>query len=334
MRVGLSLPHYGFSFPDGSPLTWDAVADAARRAEDLGFDSAWISDHFFLDLSRYGGDGLSGSVEAFTTLAALAQLTDRMRLGTLVTCAPFRHPAHVAKMATTIDLATGGRFDLGLGAGWYEGEFRAFGYPFPSTGERLAILEDTVRAVAALFAGGPVDLETPTVRLHRAFNHPVPAREGGPPLWIGGKGGPRVLRLVARHADGWNAVWRWTPDAHRERSADLRRIAEEEGRDPDGVRLSVGLYTVMGEDARDLEARWRRLQRWAPGASLDGMTPQAFATDTLTGTPDACLDRLGSFAEHGVEEVIVAPASLPFAVSDWSTVELVAGSLIADAHRL
>lgn len=333
MRIGLSLPHYGFSFPDGS-LTWDAVADAARRAEALGFDSIWVSDHFFLDLSRYGGEGLSGSIEPFSALAALAPLTERIRLGTLVACAPFRHPAHVAKMATTIDIASGGRFDLGLGGGWYEQEFRAFGYPFPSPGERLGILEDTVRAVAALFSGGPVDVEAGSVRLRRAFNHPAPTRPGGPTLWIGGKGGPRLLRMVARHADGWNTVWRWRPDDHRERVRALRRMAEEEGRDPHSVRTSVGLYTVVGEDAGDLESRWRRLQDWAPGGSLDGVSTEAFAADTLTGTPETCLDRLASFAEHGVEEVIVSPAPLPFAAPDWSMVELVAGSLIPAAHRL
>jgi probable F420-dependent oxidoreductase len=333
MRIGLSLPHYGFSFPD-RPLAWDAVADAARRAEALGFDSLWVSDHFFLDLSRYGGQGLSGSIEPFTALAALAQMTERIRLGTLVACAPFRHPAHVAKMATAIDLASGGRFDLGLGGGWYEQEFRAFGYAFPTPGDRMGILEDTVRAVAALFSGGPVDLHAGFVQLRQAFNHPAPTRPAGPALWIGGKGGPRLLRMVARHGAGWNTVWRWRPDHHRERVQVLRRMAEAEGRDPDSVRLSVGLYTVVGEDARDLESRWRRFQQWAPGGAQDGVSAEAFATDTLTGTPRACLDRLASFAEHGVEEVIVAPAPLPFAVPDWSMVELIAGSMIPDAHRL
>src|SRR5438034_103453 len=117
MRVGIALPHYDFSFPDGEPLSWERFLDAALRAEALGFDSLWISDHLFLDLARYGGpDEELGSLEPFTTLAALAALTERVRLGTLVACAPFRHPAHVAKMATTIDLTSGGRFDLGLGA--------------------------------------------------------------------------------------------------------------------------------------------------------------------------------------------------------------------------
>src|SRR6058998_27828 len=150
MRIGLALPHYDFSFPDGKPLTWTRLVEAARRAERLGFDSVWISDHFFLDLERYGGSPEpQGSVEPFTALAGLTAVTERVRLGTLVACAPFRHPAIVAKMASAIDLQSGGRFDLGLGAGWYEREFEAFGYPFGTVGERFSMLEETVRAVAA-----------------------------------------------------------------------------------------------------------------------------------------------------------------------------------------
>src|SRR5437867_4715863 len=171
MRIGLALPHYDYSFPDGKPLSWDRLVEAAQRAEALGFDSVWISDHFFLDLERYGGSPEpSGTVEPFTALAALATATERVRLGTLVACAPFRHPAHVAKMASTIDLASGGRFDLGLGAGWYEAEFGAFGYEFGSTGERFAILEETVESVAALLGGGPVTYRGRHVQLVEAYN--------------------------------------------------------------------------------------------------------------------------------------------------------------------
>jgi probable F420-dependent oxidoreductase len=335
MRIGLALPHYDFSFPGGEPVTWDRLLEAALRAERLGFDSIWISDHFFLDLTRYGAPGrLAGSMEPFTSLAALATRTERVRLGTLVACAPFRHPGHVAKMATAIDLLSAGRLDLGLGAGWYGDEFEAFGYPYPPTGERFAYLEATVRAVAALFGPGPVDVEDHHVRLSGAYNHPGPVQPGGPPIWIGGKGGDRQLRLVARHASGWNTVWRWTAEAHLDRVERLRRICEQEGRDPGTVRLSVGLYTLVGEDERDVVARFRALQRWAPGGALDGELLDAYARETLTGTPEACLERLARFGKNGVEEVIVAPASLPFAVFDWSEVDLIAEALLPEAHRL
>ena len=335
MRMGLALPHYDFSFPDGKRLTWDGVVDAALRAERLGFDSIWISDHFFLDLERYGGHDIPlGSIEPFTALAALATLTERARLGTLVACAPFRHPAHVAKMATAIDLASGGRFDLGMGAGWYGREFEAFGYAFPATGERMTILEENVRAIAALFGGKPVDLEAGNTRLSGAYNLPKPVQEGGPPIWIGGKGGPRLLGLVASLAAGWNTVWRWTPEDYGEKVAQLRKICESVGRDPSTVRRSVGLFALVGEDDRDLVARYRALQRWAPGGALDGEMLEDYARGSLTGTPERCSEVMADFAGHGVEELIVSPGSLPFAVYDWSLVELIAEAVLPVAHTL
>ena len=335
MRVGLALPHYDFSFPDGRPVTWDGLLDAAQRAERLGFDSGWISDHFFLDLAKYGGtDAPAGSVEPFTAIAALAARTERLRLGTLVACAPFRHPAHVAKMATSIDLASGGRFDLGFGAGWYEPEFPAFGYPFGTLGERFAVLEESVAAVSALFHEGPVDFEGDRVQFSGAYNHPLPATPGGPPIWIGGKGGPRLLRLIARHAAGWNVVWKATPEWHAERATALRDACEREGRDPSTVRLSVGLYTLVGEDEADVARRYRALQAWAPGGALDETPLEEFARDTLTGTVQECVRRLSAFAESGVEEFIACAAPIPFAVHDWKSVDLIAERLIPEAHAL
>ena len=140
--------------PGSDGPTWPGLLDAARRAERLGFDSVWVSDHFFLDLQRYGGPAEPhGSIEAFTALAALATETERVRLGTLVACAPFRHPAIVAKMATAIDLMSGGRFDLGLGAGWYEREALGLGVPFPPLRERFERLEETLQIAHQMWSG-------------------------------------------------------------------------------------------------------------------------------------------------------------------------------------
>jgi probable F420-dependent oxidoreductase len=335
MRIGLALPHYDFSFPDPGPLTWPALLDAARRAERLGFDSLWISDHFFLDIARYGGPpGPHGTPEPFTALAALAAATERVRLGTLIACAPFRHPALVAKMATVIDLVSGGRFDLGLGSGWYQEEFEAFGYEFGSVGDRIAVLEETVQIAAGLFREGPFAFQGRHFRLSGAYGLPVPAQPGGPPIWVGGKGGPRLLRLTVRHAAGWNTVWKWTPEAYGERVVELERLAEENGRDPATVRRSVGLYALVGDDERDLDARFRALRAWAPGGALNDTSLEEFGRDTLTGTPERCLERLGAFRALGVEELVVSAASLPFAVYDWSMVELVAEALVPRAHEL
>jgi probable F420-dependent oxidoreductase len=336
MRIGLALPHYEGSFPGGAPLSWRNLADAAVRAERLGFDSVWVSDHFFLDLSRYGGEpgSLEGSVEPFTALAAIAAVTERVRMGTLVACAPFRHPAHLAKMATTIDLVSEGRFDLGLGAGWYEQEFASFGFEYGTVGSRFAYLEEAVEVVSALFGEGPVDHDGARFHLSGAFNRPRPAQAGGPPIWIGGKGGDRQLRLVARRAAGWNTVWRWTPADFAGRVARLHELCEAEGRDPSSVRASVGTYALVGEDRADLERRFGRFQAAMPGHALDGTDVEGFGSGAVVGTPEQVLETLAAFAQAGAEEFIAGAGPLPFNVADWSDVELFAESVIPRAHEL
>lgn len=333
MRIGLALPHYDFSSPDGAPVTWDRLAAAARRAEDLGFDSVWVSDHFFLSLARYGGpDRPYGAAEPLTSLAALATVTERVRLGTLVASTGFRHPATLAKSATTIDLLSGGRLDLGLGAGWYEDEYRAFGYDFGTTGERFEILEETLEVLDHLFRDGPASFDGKHFRLDDAYNRPSPAQRPHPPLWVGGKGGPRLRRLMARLADGWNTVWAWTPEDYGERVRALGQACEEAGRDM--IRRSVGLYTLVGEDEADLAARWKAWQAWTPGGALDGVRLEDWRRDKLAGTPQQVLERLAAFAEHGVEETIVGAGPLPFVVADDRMLDLLAEAILPAARGL
>jgi probable F420-dependent oxidoreductase len=336
MKVGLALPHYDFSFPDGGPASWERLAAAARRAEELGFDSVWISDHFFLSLERYGGGAeLFGSAEPLTALAGLATATERVRLGALVLCAGFRHPAILAKAATTIDLLSGGRLDLGMGAGWYEDEYRAFGYEFGTTGDRFEILEETVEVLVRLFGTDePSMWEGRHFRLQEAFNRPRPVQKGGPPLWIGGKGGPRLLRLVARKGYGWNTVWAVTDEDYAKRTRALDEASRRADRDPTSVKKSVGLYTLVGESPSDLEARFRALQRWTPGGFLDGVGLEDWSRDKLVGTPEQIVGRMSRFAGLGVEEVIVSAASVPFAIYDDSMLDLMAESVLPATRDL
>ncbi len=334
MRFGLALPHYGYSLPGGN-ITFERMAGVAGTAERLGFDSVWVSDHFFAWLGKYGGgDELHGAIEPMTALAGLAAVTSRVRIGSLVACAPFRHPAILAKTATAIDLYSGGRLELGVGAGWYAEEFDAFGYAFGTAGDRFSSLEETLQVLDRLLGGGPASYEGARVRLRDAFNHPRPAQRPRPPVWLGAKGGERALRLAARHADGWNTVWRWTPEAYSERARAAQRICEEEGRDPSTLRRSIGLYTLVGEDERDLVARFRALQRWTPGGALDAELLDAYMVDTLTGTPEQVLDRVRQFAALGVEEIVISPASLPFAVADPSMLPLFAEAVIGPGQAL
>jgi probable F420-dependent oxidoreductase len=323
MRFGLSLPQYGFSLPGGEPITFDAMATWARRAEAMGFDSVWVSDHLFYSFARYGmDDGYLSALEAMTSLAGVAAVTERVRLGTLVLCSPLRHPAMVAKMANTLDGISGGRLDLGVGAGWLEDEFTAFGYGFGTVGDRFAILEETLEVLEALRSGEPTTFDGPTVSLREARALPVSVQRPGIPVWVGGKGGPRLLGLAAAHAVGWNAVWRWSPEAYGERAAAAAKACERVGRDPASFRLSVGLYGLMGEDDAAAQAAFERGRAAMPGGAMDDETYESWRADTLSGTPEQVIERVRAFEAIGVEEIVLSPWVLPFAIHEPEQVDL------------
>ena len=336
MRVGLTLPHYDYSFGDGSgPISFSRVAEVAIDAERRGFDSVWMSDHFFATLERFGGDDTRyGALEPLTTLAGLAPLTQRLRLGTLVLSAPFRHPAVLAKSATAIDRLSGGRLELGLGAGWFEDEYRAFGYEFGSVGERFSFLEETLGYLGALFDGEPASFAGERFRLLDAFNHPRPLQEPRPPLLIGGKGGSRLLSLAARYADGWNAVWRWTPKNYTERAIVAQRALERAGRDPSSFRLSLGLFTIVGQDEADVRRRYELIAERLPKGVGEALSLETLRAECLAGTPDEIVERMTRFAELGVSELIVCPAPVWFAMSDASMVDLFSEAVLPQLHEL
>jgi alkanesulfonate monooxygenase SsuD/methylene tetrahydromethanopterin reductase-like flavin-dependent oxidoreductase (luciferase family) len=304
VRIGVALPHYDFSLPDGRAIDVEAIVEWARTIEALGFDSVWISDHLFLDLARYGGpaEPRYHTPEAMTVLAALARETQRVRLGALVLCAAFRNPVMLANEVATVDLASNGRFELGLGAGWHEAEFDMLGIPFGTPGERIAALDEYLQIVRPLLRGETVG----TAQIRPAPAHDVP-------IWVGAKGGPRMLRLIAERADGWNVVWRMEPDAYARRLSVLHDACTNVGRDPGEVHRSVGLITLIGRNAEDLAARLRAAQQWQPGIPLDR---EQLARECLVGTVDECIERIRAFEALGVEEIICSFAPLPFAISD------------------
>jgi probable F420-dependent oxidoreductase len=328
MRFGLALPQYGFSLPDAAPVDFDVAATWARRAEEMGFDSVWLSDHFFYTFTRYGGDPTPiAALEPMTALAGLAAVTSRVRLGALVLCAPFRHPALLAKMAVTIDRISGGRLDVGLGAGWLEEEFDAFGFPFGSAGDRFAALEEALAALAVLQADSRGTYEGARVTLRDARLLPAPVH-GRVPVWVGGKGGPRLLRLIARYADGWNVVWRVVPEEYARRVTSARDAFETAGRDPSTLRLSVGLYALVGTDEHRARALFERGRASFPGGAMDADTWESWRADTLSGSPDQVADRIGRLQDLGVEEIVVSPWVLPFAVHDPEIVDVFAQRVI------
>jgi len=232
-------------------MPWDELVRRVRLAEDLGFDGMWGFDHF----QPMYGEGPGETFEGMATLAALAGVTSRIRLGLLVTGVTYRHPSVLAAQAVTIDHASHGRLELALGAAWFDKEHRELGIPFPPTGERFDLLEDALEIVTRLFTGEVVSYEGKRVSLHDASLRPVPVQKPHPPIWIGGTGPTRTLPLAARFADVWHAFG--TPNSLREAGARLDTLAAEAGRDPASIMRAGSLSLDDLETARRHAAKWR-----------------------------------------------------------------------------
>ena len=229
---------------------WPELRDAVLRAEAAGFDDAWIDDHLLCD----EGDPGSDKLEAWTTLAALAAVTIRIRLGHLVGANTFRNPGLTAKMATTLDHVSGGRAILGLGAGWFEREHEAFGIKFgPWMGERIDRLAEAVPLVRRLLDGERVTHDGPHYRFHDAVCAPRPVQPHLPIL-LGGSGPKKTLPLVARSADLWNAYG--TPEQLAAADAILRAACEAAGRDEREIERTVTLNAVIRGDRAEAERAW------------------------------------------------------------------------------
>ena len=326
MRIGLALPQYDYSVPGESPLEWETIAEHARRAEALDFDSLWLSDHLFLDIAKYGGtDDHHGAFECLVTLAALARTVSKPRLGSLVICEAFRPATVLAKSLATLDRISGGRLDVGLGAGWYEPEYEAIGMPMPSPRVRLDRLAEAVEVVKRLLGGGPLTFEGQHHRAVGARN--LPPALGEPRVFVGGKG-DRLLRLVAEQADGWNTCWTWTIDDYRGRLDRLERECDKLGRDPATVWRSLGLYALCGEDEADLQRRFDRMRDLMPAGTVPDDL-DAWRVGRLVGTVEEVREQAAGWDGLGVETLILGAGPLPFSVTALDDVELLAHALIA-----
>jgi F420-dependent oxidoreductase-like protein len=217
-------------------MPWERTVERWRMFERLGFDSAWVCDHL-VQPSRPTGPYF----EAWTLLAALAARTERIRVGVLVSCNTFRHPAVLAKQAVTLDHVSGGRLEVGLGAGWYEPEHAMFGIPFPDTAELVGRFREAVQVVDLLLRQELSDFDGRYYQLRGARSRPAPVQAPRPPMLLAAFG-PRMLRTVARYADTWNAFGK--PEEMRERNQLLDHYCHEAGRDPNTLTRSLYCWSV------------------------------------------------------------------------------------------
>jgi alkanesulfonate monooxygenase SsuD/methylene tetrahydromethanopterin reductase-like flavin-dependent oxidoreductase (luciferase family) len=216
---------------------------------------------------------------------------------------------------------SGGRLDVGLGAGWSAPEYAALGLDMPRPGERLDRLVDALEVVKGVLGGGPFTYEGAHHRADGTVNRPPARQQPRPRVFVGGKG-DRLLRLAARHADGWNTCWVWTTDAYRERLRVIDAACESIGRDPATMWRTLGLYALCGEDERDLERRFDRLREQSPKGVLDDVDLATFRVGRLVGTVDEVRAHLGVWEALGVDTLMLGAGAVPFQVSARDDIEL------------
>ena len=293
MRVGLMIEGQ-------NGLTWERWLHIAALADRLGFHSLFRSDHYFT------GERRMDSLDPWLTFAAIAREPHGYRFGALVTPVTFRRPVNDARMAAQVDLLSGGRFVMGLGAGWNEAEHRAHGIPFPPLKERFDRLDEAVRLMRALWTESPATLAGRHYRLEGAEGLPRPAR-GRPPVLIGGAGERRTLRIAAEHADEWNCVTVTEPQGYARKVAALERHCEAVGRDPAAIARSMMVFALVAPNERALAAVTAKTMAHF-GLDADG-DPRVFrermeGRGLLSGTTDEVVAKLGALAELGLDEMV------------------------------
>jgi F420-dependent oxidoreductase-like protein len=245
MQVGLMIPQGWKGEYDGWPTAdaWQRTLELTRQGEALGFESLWVFDHFHTVPDPT--DEIT--FESFTTLAAMAMITERVRLGHMVVCTGFRNPGVTAKMSSTIDVISGGRFELGIGAGWKEDEWRAYGFGFPPIGERIATFGDHLEVITRMFAPGRSTFEGRYASVRDAINVPRGLQEPRIPIIVGGNGRDKTAGFAVKYADELNFVMLPVAEIAR-RMASVRERCEAEGRDPSTLRFSVYTYDEAVRD--------------------------------------------------------------------------------------
>jgi F420-dependent oxidoreductase-like protein len=281
-------------------VTWDHWVTLADACEKHGLESLFRSDHY----ASVRDGPPRGSLDAWTTLAGLAARTERVRLGTLVSPVTFRHPSVVAKAATTVDHISGGRVELGLGAGWLEPEHHTYGFPFPPMTTRLRMLEEQLEIVHRQWTEEEFSFDGEHYRLQQVRALPKPVQRPHPPLIVGGIAGPQSLRFAVRWGDEYNTFDVW-PDECRRRRQRLNEMCERHGRDPSSLRFSLMTPCLTGTDWDDVRGRMTRLLA-IMGRDDD---PDEFMKERqqeyLVGPVEDVIQSLLEFKDAGVERAML-----------------------------
>jgi F420-dependent oxidoreductase-like protein len=325
MRFGIFVPQGWRMDLAGIPASeqWAAMRDLAQAADAGPFESIWVYDHFH----TVPVPSEEATHEAWSLMAAFAAVTSRVRLGQMCTCMGYRNPGYLAKVAATIDVVSGGRVEMGIGGGWYEHEWRAYGYGFPGAGDRLGMLDEGVQIMRQLWTTGTATLAGKHYQVDGAIGRPLPLQDGGIPLWIAGGGEKKTLRTAAKYAQYTN--FDATPESFQRKSEILAEHCKEVGTDFGAIVRSANFNVVIGETEKDVADKISWIQAHyeplLPPAVLE--RSMAGVNSGLVGTPDQIVEKLAQIGKLGMGYAIGYFADAAY---DRGSIDLFASKVVPE----
>ena len=294
MKIGAMVPQgWRMDLHDIKPeQQWDTIIEASARIEKLNYASVWVYDHFHTVPSPTQDP----TFECWSLMAALSQVTTNVRIGQMCTCNSYRNPAYLTKVASTIDSMSGGRLEFAIGAGWYDQEYKAYGYDYPSAGVRLKMLEEALQIYIAMTTQDKASFEGDYYKLKDAINQPKPLQKPYPPLWVCGGGEKVTLKLLAKYGDYGN--WDVDVEGFVHKSKILKSHCDEQNRNYSDIKKTLHTNVIIGNDEKDLDAKINKI------VDVTGIPKEMYIDRPLVGVKEKVFDTIDEFSSVECEYLI------------------------------
>ena len=294
MKIGAMVPQgWRMDLHDIKPeQQWDTIIEASARIEKLNYASVWVYDHFHTVPSPTQDP----TYECWSLMAALSQVTENVRIGQMCTCNSYRNPAYLTKVASTIDSMSGGRLEFAIGAGWYDQEYKAYGYDYPSAGVRLKMLEEALQIYIAMTTQDKASFEGDYYKIKDAINQPKPLQKPYPPLWVCGGGEKVTLKLLAKYGDYGN--WDVDVEGFVHKSKILKTHCEEQNRNYSDIKKTLHTNVIIGNNEKDLDAKINKI------VDVTGIPKEMYIDRPLVGVKEKVFDTIDEFSSVECEYLI------------------------------
>ncbi len=294
MKIGAMVPQgWRMDLHDIKPeQQWDTIIEASARIEKLNYASVWVYDHFHTVPSPTQDP----TFECWSLMAALSQVTTNVRIGQMCTCNSYRNPAYLTKVASTIDSMSGGRLEFAIGAGWYDQEYKAYGYDYPSAGVRLKMLEEALQIYIAMTTQEKASFEGDYYKIKDAINQPKPLQKPYPPLWVCGGGEKVTLKLLAKYGDYGN--WDVDVEGFVHKSKILKSHCDEQNRNYSDIKKTLHTNVIIGNDEKDLDAKINKI------VNVTGIPKEMYIDRPLVGVKEKVFDTIDEFSSVECEYLI------------------------------